>query len=78
MELITLGYLSAQELERYREMRALKTLAEKGHLGLDLPRAVSAVMEHDVFMHELSERFELDEEALIYVNSYNGRVVERG
>lgn len=77
MELITLGYLSGEELVRYREMLALKALAEEGHPGLSLERAVSAIIDYNASMASLRERFEADHEALFYVNSYNGRVVEK-
>jgi hypothetical protein len=76
MEQISLGYVSAEELAHYREAVALQTLAETGHPGLNLEQAVSALVDYGRLLGSLIERFELDEGATIYVNSYNGRVVE--
>ncbi len=77
MNLETIGYLDVEELPKYREMRALYLLAEKGHPGLSVQQAVGAVVEYEAFMAEVRERFEVDDDALVYVNGHNGRVVER-
>ncbi|MDQ5827010.1 MAG: hypothetical protein M3441_22810 [Chloroflexota bacterium] len=77
MNLVTIGYLEAREIPKYREMRALHSLAEKGHPGLSIERAVAAVAEFEAFLAEVRERFEVEDDALIYINAHNGRIVER-
>jgi hypothetical protein len=53
------------------------TLAEKGHPGLSIERAVAAVADFEAFLAEVRERFEVEDDALIYINAHNGRIVER-
>ncbi len=77
MNLETIGYLDVEEIPKYRELRALHMLAEKGHPGLSVEWAVKAVAEYETYMAELRERFEVEDDVPIYINTFTGRVVER-
>jgi hypothetical protein len=77
MNMTTIGYLSPEDLERYRYTRSRMELTFKAHPGFTVEEAVEAGVAYDRFMYEIAERYELDDEMQVLISRTNGRIAEK-
>jgi len=71
-----IGRLSEEDLERYQQASALRTLAERAHPGLGVEEAVEAIVSYNKLMGEFISTYEL-EDFSTSIAVTDGSIVER-